>query len=53
MGTSFKTSDFDRSLCQAQILIHEIWSILRGLKFSPSLISNKLKCFEYGFKKNS
>ncbi len=39
---------FARSLRQAQILILEIFIIFLRLKFSPSLISNKIEHFEIG-----
>ena len=45
---NFKTSQFAQSLRQAQVLILEILSVFLRLKFSPSLILNKLKRFETG-----
>ena len=43
---NFKTSPFVRYLRQAQILILEILLVFLWLKFSPSLISNKIEHFE-------
>jgi len=45
---NFKTSHFTPFLCQTQILILEILNVFLWLKFSPSLILNKMKRFETG-----
>jgi hypothetical protein len=45
---SFKTPHFGRSLRWAQISILEILRVFLRLKFSPALISAKLKRFEIG-----
>jgi len=45
---NLKTSHFAQSLRQAQISILEILNVFLWLKFSPSLILNKLKRFETG-----
>ena len=47
-GANSKTSQFAQSLRQAKILILEILYVFLQLKFSPSLILNKLKRFETG-----
>ncbi len=43
---NFKTSPFAQYLRQAQILILEILYVFLWLKFSPSLILNKIEHFE-------
>jgi len=43
---NFKTSPFAQYLRQAQILILEILNVFLWLKFSPSLILNKIEHFE-------
>ena len=48
LGANFKTSHFDQSLRQAQILILAILKVFLCLKFSPYLTLNKLKRFETG-----
>jgi len=47
---SFKTSPFAQYLRQAQILILEILHVFLWLKFSPSLILNKIEHFETASK---
>ena len=45
MGDLCKTPPFSQSRRQAQILILEISNIFLWLKFSPSLILNKIEHF--------
>ncbi len=45
-GANFKTSPFVQYLRQAKILILEILHVFLWLKFSPSLILNKIEHFE-------
>jgi len=45
-GANFKTSPFAQYLRQAQILILENLNVFLWLKFSPSLILNKIEHFE-------
>ena len=46
LRANFKTSPFAQYLRQAQILILEILNVFLWLKFSPSLILNKIEHFE-------